>query len=31
MIESSAGGYEHSPIVTADNTLTLVNKEVGIG
>jgi IS4 transposase len=26
-----AGGYEHSPIVTADNTLTLPKKETGIG
>jgi IS4 transposase len=25
------GEYEHSPIVTADNTLTLVKKETGIG
>jgi hypothetical protein len=25
------GKYEHSPIVTADNTLTLVKKETGIG
>jgi len=24
-------GYEHSPIVTADNTLTLLKKETGIG
>ena len=23
--------YEHSPIVTADNTLSLLNKETGIG
>jgi IS4 transposase len=23
--------YEHSPIVTADNTLTLLKKETGIG
>ncbi len=23
--------YEHSPIVTADNTLTLLNKETEIG
>jgi len=26
-----AGEYEHSPIVTADNTLTLLKKETGIG
>jgi IS4 transposase len=25
------GGYAHSPIVTADNTLTLLKKETGIG
>ena len=25
------GEYEHSPIITADNTLTLVKKETGIG
>jgi len=25
------GDYEHSPMVTADNTLTLVKKETGIG
>ncbi len=25
------GEYEHSPIVTADNTLTLLKKETGIG
>ncbi|ELY75817.1 transposase (TCE33) [Natrinema gari JCM 14663] len=25
------GGYEHSPIVTSDNTLTLLKKETGIG
>ena len=25
------GEYEHSPIVTADNTLTLLKKEAGIG
>jgi IS4 transposase len=25
------GGYEHSPIVTADNTLTLLKKATGIG
>lgn len=25
------GGYEHSPIVTADNTLTLLKKQTGIG
>ena len=25
------GEYEHSPIVTADNTLTLVKRETGIG
>jgi hypothetical protein len=25
------GEYEHSPMVTADNTLTLLNKETGIG
>jgi hypothetical protein len=23
--------YEHGPIVTADNTLTLLKKETGIG
>jgi len=27
----SIGEYEHSPIVTADNTLTLLKKEPGIG
>ena len=26
-----AGEYDHSPIVTADNTLTLLKKETGIG
>ncbi|RLM89149.1 transposase [Haloarcula sp. Atlit-7R] len=26
-----SGEYEHSPIVTADNTLTLLKKETGIG
>ncbi|EMA26819.1 transposase IS4 family protein [Haloarcula argentinensis DSM 12282] len=25
------GEYEHSPIVTADNTLTLLKKKTGIG
>ncbi len=25
------GEYEHSPIVTADNTLTLLKKETGVG
>ena len=25
------GEYEHSPMVTADNTLTLLKKETGIG
>lgn len=25
------GEYEHTPIVTADNTLTLLKKETGIG
>ena len=25
------GGYEHSPVVTADNTLTLLKKATGIG
>jgi len=25
------GEYEHSPIVTADNTLTLLKQETGIG
>jgi IS4 transposase len=25
------GEYEHSPLVTADNTLTLLKKETGIG
>jgi IS4 transposase len=25
------GEYEHSPIVTADNTLMLLKKEAGIG
>ena len=25
------GEYEHAPIVTADNTLTLLKKEIGIG
>ena len=25
------GEYEHSPIVTADSTLTLLKKETGIG
>jgi IS4 transposase len=25
------GEYEYSPIVTADNTLTLLKKETGIG
>jgi IS4 transposase len=25
------GGYEHSPLVTADNTLTLLKNETGIG
>ena len=25
------GGYEHSPVITADNTLTLLKKETGIG
>jgi len=25
------GEYAHSPIVTADNTLTLLEKETGIG
>ena len=25
------GEYEHAPMVTADNTLTLVKKETGIG
>jgi len=25
------GEYEHSPIVTANNTLTLLKKETGIG
>ncbi|WP_438267790.1 hypothetical protein [Halomarina pelagica] len=25
------GKYEHSPIVTANNTLTLLKKETGIG
>jgi hypothetical protein len=25
------GEYEHSPVVTADNTLTLLNKQTGIG
>jgi IS4 transposase len=25
------GEYEHEPIVTADNTLTLLKKETGIG
>jgi len=25
------GEYEHSPIVTVDNTLTLLKKETGIG
>ncbi len=25
------GEYEHAPIVTADNTLTLLKKEAGIG
>jgi hypothetical protein len=23
--------YEHSPVITADNTLTLLKKETGIG
>jgi Transposase DDE domain. len=27
----STGEYEHSPIVTTDNTLTLLKKETGIG
>lgn len=27
----STGAYEHSPIVTAENTLTLVEKETEIG
>ena len=26
-----AGEYEHSPMVTADNTLALLKKETGIG
>jgi IS4 transposase len=25
------GEYEHAPIVTADNTLTLLKKETGVG
>jgi len=25
------GEYEHSPVITADNTLTLLKKETGIG
>jgi len=25
------GEYEHSPLITADNTLTLLKKETGIG
>ena len=25
------GEYEHAPIVTADNTLTLLKKETGLG
>ena len=25
------GEYEHAPVVTADNTLTLLKKETGIG
>jgi len=25
------GEYEHTPMVTADNTLTLLKKETGIG
>lgn len=25
------GEYEHSPMMTADNTLTLLKKETGIG
>ena len=28
---SLTGEYEHAPIVTADNTLTLLKKETGIG
>lgn len=27
----STGEYEHSPFVTADNTLTLVKKRTGVG
>jgi len=25
------GEYEHTPVITADNTLTLLKKETGIG
>ncbi len=25
------GEYEHSPVITSDNTLTLLKKETGIG
>ena len=26
-----AGEYEHSPVITANNTLTLLKKDTGIG